>query len=191
MPFGPGSIFRDHDRDPKTSPAPFPLSATEREADSGHLARLLERACRALAFAGGAILAALTLMVMVSVAGRALGRPIQGDFELVQIGCAVALAFFLPYCQWRHANIIVDFFTTRASHRTQTLLDAFGAALFALVIGVIAWRSGAGALAIKAANETTMIMGIPLWYAYALMTPAFALAALVGVYTAVLSWRTR
>lgn len=164
------------------------------EADArveSRAARVLGAACRILALAGGSILAALTLMVMVSVAGRTLGHPIQGDFELVQVGGAVAIAFFLPYCQWQRANIIVDFFTTRASPRTRAWLDAFGALLLALTLGVVAWRSFAGAVAIEAARETTMIMGVPLWYGYVLMTPAFALAALVGVYTAFASLRGR
>ena len=166
------------------------MSSPHAQAES-RAARALAGACRAFALAGGAILATLTLMVMVSVAGRALGRPIQGDFELVQVGAAVAIAFCLPYCQLRGANIIVDFFTTRASRRTQALLDAFGAALYALVLGVVAWRSAAGAIAIKAANETTMIMGVPLWYGYGLMAPAFALAAIVGLYTAAVALRAR
>ena len=165
-------------------------SASDDRAESPS-ARALGMACRLLALAGGMILSVLTLLVMVSVAGRALGRPIQGDFELMQVGSAVALAFFLPYCQWRRANIIVDFFTTRASPRTQAMLDAFGALLFALTLAVVAWRSIAGAIAIKAAHETTMIMGVPLWYGYALMAPAFALAAVVGIYTAISSFRAR
>ena len=166
------------------------MSSAHTQAES-RAARALAAACRMLALAGGTILAALTLMVMVSVAGRALGRPIQGDFELVQVGAAVAIAFFLPYCQWRRANIIVDFFTTHASRRTQTLLDAFGALLYALVLGTIAWRSTVGAFAIQAASETTMIMGVPLWYGYGLMAPAFALAAVVGAYTMIASLRAR
>src|SRR5262245_52013404 len=129
------------------------MSSAPAQAES-RATRVLATACRVFALAGGAILAALTLMVMVSVAGRALGRPIQGDFELVQVGAAVAIAFFLPYCQWRRANIIVDFFTTHASRRTQALLDAFGALLYVLVLGTIAWRSTVGAFAIKATNET-------------------------------------
>jgi TRAP-type C4-dicarboxylate transport system permease small subunit len=156
-----------------------------------HAARALAAACRVFALAGGSILAALTLMVMVSVAGRALGRPIQGDFELVQVGGAVAIAFFLPYCQWRRANIIVDFFTSRASRRTQALLDAFGAFMYALVLGVVAWRGAVGAVAIRATNETTMIMGVPLWYGYGLMVPALALAAIVGLHTAAAMLRAR
>lgn len=155
------------------------------------MGRALELVCKALALAGGAILAALTLMSAASVGGRIAGRPIQGDFELVQFGCAIALALFLPYCQLRRANIIVDFFTVRASERTQRALDAAGSLALAAAMALVAWRTGAGTLAMKAGGETSMIMGVPLWYAYAAMTPGFALAALTGLYTAWLDWKAR
>ncbi len=145
---------------------------------------MIAAASRLLALAGGAIFAAITLMSAVSVIGRLAGRPIQGDFELVQLGGAVAIAWCLPYCQLQRGHIMVDFFTTRASARTRDALDRLGAILLALVMALAAWRTGAGALAMKASNETTMIMGLPLWYAYALMTPAFALTALAALGTA-------
>lgn len=162
-----------------------------RSQATGPLGRALEAACKSLALAGGAILAALTLMSAASVGGRIVGRPIPGDFELVQLGCAVAIAFCLPYCQLRRGNIIVDFFTAHASRRMQGALDAFGAALLALMMALVAWRTGAGALALKASGETSMIMGVPIWYAYALMAPAFALTAAAGLYTARHSWKAR
>lgn len=155
------------------------------------MGRVLELACKALALAGGAILSALTLMSVVSIGGRIVGRPIQGDFELVQFGCAIALALFLPYCQLRRANIIVDFFTVRSSERTQRTLDAVGSLALAAALALVAWRTAAGTLAMKAGGETSMIMGVPLWYAYAAMTPGFALAALTGLYTAWLDWKAR
>lgn len=158
---------------------------------AGPLGRALDAACRFLALAGGAVLAALTLISAASIAGRLVGRPIPGDFELVQFGCAVAIAFCLPYCQLKRGNIIVDFFTTRAGRRLQGALDAAGALLLALVMAVVAWRTGAGALAMKASGETSMIMGVPVWYVYALMTPAFALTALAGLHTAWQSWTAR
>jgi TRAP-type C4-dicarboxylate transport system permease small subunit len=165
------------------------MSASPGPSEDGVWARALAFACRAFALAGGLIFAALALLVMASVAGRALGRPIQGDFELVQLGCAAGIALLLPYCQMRRANIIVDFFTVRASPRMHALLDVFGAALYMMVLGVLAWRVGVGTLAIRATNETTMIMGVPIWHAYVVMTPGFALAALAGAYTLAQSWR--
>jgi hypothetical protein len=42
-----------------------------------------------------------------------------------------AIALFLPWCQLRRGNIIVDFFTAKASDRTNAMLDRFGALLLA------------------------------------------------------------
>lgn len=148
----------------------------------------MERLCRAFALAGGAILAAIALLSAVSIVGRLFHRPVPGDFELVQAGCAVAIAFCLPWCQLAGGNIIVDFFTARAGDRTKHGLDTAGGVLLALVMALLAWRTGAGALAMHASRETTMITELPLWYAYAAMTPAFALTALAGLSTA---WRRR
>jgi TRAP-type C4-dicarboxylate transport system permease small subunit len=140
---------------------------------------------RAFAFAGGVVLVAMTGMSVVSIAGRTvLGRPLAGDFELVQLGCAVAVAAFLPYCQLRRGNIIVDFFTVRAGPRVQGALDALGALLLAAVMALLAWRTAAGMLTVKAAGEITMIVGFPVWLGYAAIVPSLALTALVGLVTA-------
>lgn len=140
---------------------------------------------RAFAFGGGALLVVITGMSVASIVGRTvLGRPVPGDFELVQVGCAAAIAAFLPYCQLQRGNIIVDFFTTRAPQRVQGALDAFGALLLAAVMALLAWRAAAGMLTMKAAGEVSMIVGFPLWVGYAAIVPSLALAALVGLATA-------
>ncbi|RPH75806.1 MAG: TRAP transporter small permease [Candidatus Rokuibacteriota bacterium] len=127
----------------------------------------------------------MTGMSVVSIAGRTvLSRPLAGDFELVQVGCAVAVAAFLPYCQLRRGNIIVDFFTVRAGPRVQASLDALGAVLLAAVMALLAWRTAAGMLTVKAAGEITMIVGFPVWLGYAAIVPSLALTALVGLATA-------
>ena len=155
------------------------------------IARALELTCKALALAGGAILSALALMSVVSIGGRLFGRAIQGDFELIQVGCAIAITLFLPYCQLRRANIIVDFFTVLAAVRTQRTLDSMGSLLLAAVMALVAWRTTAGAVAMKAGGETSMILSVPLWYAYAAMAPAFGLASVIGLHTAWKDWKAR
>jgi TRAP-type C4-dicarboxylate transport system permease small subunit len=149
------------------------------------VSRALDVLARAFAFAGGVVLVAMTGMSVVSIAGRTvLSRPLAGDFELVQVGCAVAVAAFLPYCQLRRGNIIVDFFTVRAGPRVQASLDALGALLLAAVMALLAWRTAAGMLTVKAAGEITMIVGFPVWLGYAAIVPSLALTALVGLVTA-------
>ena len=141
----------------------------------------LERACALFALLGGAVLTALALMSVASIAGRALlSRPLQGDYELIQTGCAIFVALCLPYCQLKHANIIVDFFTTKTRERTRQRLDALGALLVALVMLLIAWRTGVGLVSIRASGETTTILQMPTWWTYAAMLPGIALTSLVA-----------
>lgn len=141
------------------------------------------------AIVGGAILAAIAGLVVTSVALRALGfQPIQGDFELVQVGLAASIALLLPWCQIRGGNIIVDFFTTRARLRTQRRLDTFADLLVALMMALVAWRSAVGAVSAQQNGETTMILGFPIWWSYAAMTPGLALTSVVALFCAWRSW---
>ena len=150
------------------------------------MTRALGGLARAFAFAGGALLVAITGMSVASITGRTvLGTPVPGDFELVQVGCGAAIAAFLPYCQLQRGNIIVDFFTVRAPKRAQAALDALGALGLAVVMALLAWRTAEGMLAIKDAGEVTMIVGFPIWVGYAAIVPSLVLAALVGLATAV------
>lgn len=142
----------------------------------------LRRLAALFAIVGCLVACATALMTVSSVAGRALAsRPIQGDVELTQFGIAFAIALCLPWAQLHGSNIIVDFFTQKASERTLRVLDAFGAFLLALMVGVLAWRTAVGALAVREAEETTMILGLPMWLSYAVLAPGFALTAVIAL----------
>lgn len=138
------------------------------------------------ALLGAVVALAVGGMTTASVIGRALFKqPIPGDVELTQMGIAIAISLGLPWCQLHGANIIVDFFTQRLSDRKQRLLDAMGAALLVLMYFVLAWRTAAGAVAVRQAQETTMILSLPMWWSYAFLAPGLALA---GMLAAVQVW---
>ena len=137
------------------------------------------------AYLGGAIFVVIAILSVGSIASRALwSRPLQGDYELVQLGGAVFVSLCLPITQMRTANIIVDFFTVRSAPAKRAWLDAAGALLLALVMTLLAWRLSAGTLAMREAGETTTILGWPLWIAYAAMVPGIALTALAALSNA-------
>lgn len=150
----------------------------------------MERGLRALAtglaLAGGALLVGLAGLTVASISGRWLAsRPITGDVELVQLGVAAAIALFLPHCQLHRSHLIVDFFTARSSGPMQRRLDAVGSAVAGAVFLLLAWRAAAAVLDMRAAGETTMVLGVPLWLPYAAMVPGLALAGVAGVLAAV------
>ena len=146
-------------------------------------APLLARLCDASAAIGGLVLVAMATMTVISVVGRSFfGHPILGDVELVQLGCAVVVASFLPYTQFRRANIMVDFFTSGASPAAQHRMDTLGTALYAAVLALVLWRVAVGGIDIHAAGESSMLMGLPLWIPYALMLPGLALCVVIGAW---------
>ena len=164
-----------------------PMTATDQkpEAARSHAARLgelLNRAGVLLAYGGGLVVAGVGVMSAVSIIGRAaLRRPITGDFELVEIGIAVAGALFLPYCQATGGHIAVDFFTLRASERMRARLDRFGALLMAAMFLIVAWRAGVGTLDLYRSGESSMLMRFPVWLGYALTIPGLVVAGLVAL----------
>ena len=64
------------------------------------------------AFFGGFTLVILVAVNAASIAGRTIiGSPLVGDFELVELGCAIAISSFLPLCFLKKGNVTVDFFS--------------------------------------------------------------------------------
>lgn len=142
---------------------------------------LLRRVASTFAIAGAATALGAALMVVTSITLRALTtRPIQGDVELTQFAIALAISLSLPWCQLHHANIIVDFFTQKLAPRRIRVLDGIGAVLIGAMCALLAWRTSVGAISVRDATETSMILGLPMWWVYASLAPGLALAALVA-----------
>lgn len=148
--------------------------------------RLLERLARLCAILAGVLLTGITLMTCLSVIGRnTTGDTLVGDFELTGVAAGAAIALFLPWCQFRRSNIIVDFFTSGASERTTRRLDRLGALLLALAMGLLAWRTMLGGLSAWQTQSASMMLGFPEWIVYSFMVPPLVLTALIGLWQAV------
>jgi len=147
----------------------------------------LTSASRWFALAGSLIALLVAGMSVYSIIGRAfLSKPLFGDVEITQMGIAASISLCLPWCQLHRGNILVDFFTQSTSVRTRQILDSVGAFLLAAMCVLLAWRTTMGALAVSSAAETSMILGLPMWWAYASLAPGLLLSALVAVWQAAL-----
>ena len=137
---------------------------------------------RFFAILAGVLLTFITLMTCASIVGREfLGAAILGDFELSGAATGAAIAMFMPWCQAKGGNIIVDFFTVKCSERTNTFLDRMGALILSACFALLAWRTGIGGISAYTANSGTMILGFPEWIVYACMVPPFILTSLIGL----------
>lgn len=135
------------------------------------------------ALAGGIVLLCVVAVNMASIIGAMFGKPFPGDFELTEMGVAIAVFAFLPYCQLTGANVSADIFTAGASKRLIaffTLLGSLTALGFACLL---IWRMYFGMLDQKEYGYTTTILQIPHWMAFVPILVSLALLALAALVT--------
>ncbi len=174
--------------------------------------RLIGRVSRLMAVAGGLVLCFLILLTCVSVIGRTLNTflhgwietiapefsawalglgigPINGDFEVVEAGVAFAIFAFMPLCQYSSSHAFVDIFTSKLSGRANRILGMIIEIVFAVVLVLIAVQLFDGMMSKRRFGETTFLLQFPVWWSYAASLFAAVIAALVGVYMAILRIR--
>lgn len=143
--------------------------------------KFLEQLAKLCSVLSGILLTFITLMTCYSLIGRnTTGDTIVGDFELTGVATGAAIALFMPLCQLKKANIIVDFFTAKASEATISQLDRLGALFMAMTFGLLAWRTALGGMNAWVSQSGSMMLGFPEWIVYAAMTPPLALSALIA-----------
>ena len=153
--------------------------------DSPRVPRLVALAAKALAVFGGAVALAVAAIVVMSVLRRwVFSQPIPGDFELAQIGTAVAVFAFLPYCQVTRGNIVVDTFTGGLPARLRGRIDALWDVIYAAAMGFVAVCLTRGTLDTFASHEVSMVLRIPVWPGVAFGALSCAFLAIVSLATA-------
>ena len=146
---------------------------------------ILEKLAKASAILAGMLMTFITVMTCVSLIGRnTTGATLAGDFELTGVAAGAAIALFMPWCQLRRGNIIVDFFTAKASEQTNARLDRVGALLLGITFALLAWRTTVGGLNAYSSQSGTMMLGFPEWVVYAAMVPPFILTTVIALYQA-------
>ncbi|MEM7302904.1 MAG: TRAP transporter small permease [Pseudomonadota bacterium] len=159
---------------------------------------------RVLALFGGLVLLALIASTTLSIIGRSLNTighsdymapisqaiagflqkfgPINGDYELVEAGVAIAIFSFLPWCQMTRAHATVDLFMANISRRLNAFLALIWEALLTFVTILFAWRIIIGTQEKMLYGETTFLLQMPVWQPYAVCSAIAVVAAIVGLY---------
>jgi TRAP-type C4-dicarboxylate transport system permease small subunit len=154
--------------------------STGRAELDGFARRLIE----GWALLGGALLVVIALMNTWSIVSlSALGFPVPGDFEMVEIGVAIAAFSFLPYCQLTGANVTADIFTANASPRWIAAFSLLSAVIAALFSMLLLWRMYDGMGSYIEYEEVTTILNIPIWIAYPPILISLSLLVLASIMT--------
>ncbi len=155
--------------------------ADRRPAQHAGAFGLARKAIHGWALMGGLMLLAVVLMNVVSVIGGVVWKPFPGDFELTEIGVAVAAFAFLPYCQLEGANVTADIFTARASPAALAFFRRL-AAIVALAFSLLLlWCMFQGMASQREYGYTTAILQFPIWLAFLPILLSLVLLALAAV----------
>lgn len=152
---------------------------------------MLEKLAKFCAILAGVLMTFITLMTCLSLIGRnTTGATLAGDFELTGVVAGAAVALFMPWCQIKRGNIIVDFFTAKVSDQVNGQLDRLGALVMAAVFALLSWRTMVGGINAYDTHSGTMMLGFPEWVVYAAMVPPFILTAVISLHQAVSNFAT-
>ncbi|NGO55215.1 TRAP transporter small permease [Allomesorhizobium camelthorni] len=151
--------------------------------DDTKLGRFVHRLARYVAIAGGLVLTAIVAITVLSVVGRAFIwaglSGIAGDYELVEAGVGFAIFAFLPWTHLTRGHAVVSIFTDFLSARANAWIMVVSDALMLAIAAFIAWRHLLGTVDKFNYGETTLLLRMPLWWAYA--------AGLVGAVALVIA----
>lgn len=132
---------------------------------------------RAMTFVGIGVLMAIAALSLISIVGRSLNglglSPVPGDFELVEVGTAVAVFCFLPWTHLRRAHAVVDLFWGALPKALKPFIVVMSDLLMLLLWVVLIWRMGVAIAEYRDNGETTLLLLMPMWLLYsAAMVPA-------------------
>ncbi len=143
----------------------------------------------AWALFGGLVTLAVVVVQTASVVTGIFGHPVPGDFELTELGVAVAVFAFLPYCQLTDANVTADIFTSGLGRRSQAFLVLISSIIALVFAAIMAWRTSLGAQNQFDYDYQTAILQIPIGYAFILIVISLVLVAVAAIVTIVESYK--
>ncbi len=122
------------------------------------IAAVIRRIIELWTLAGGLLLLAIVLLNTVSLVGNIFAnQPVRGDFEIVEMGVAVAVFAFLPYCQLTGANVTADIFTAWAGPRTISFLNVIASIIAFGFAVLLLWRMWYGLIDYRVYREVTTV----------------------------------
>ncbi len=146
--------------------------------------RFLHSVAYMLALLGGLTLVIVIIINVVSILSRIIFlSPLVGDFELVEIGSAIAISSFLPICHLKKGNVIVDFITSNLNFKKIAFLDCISSIAYGIVASFFTWRMYFGAHDMFNFHEETMLLQFPIWIPFLPVTFSFGLLSVCCFYT--------
>jgi TRAP-type C4-dicarboxylate transport system permease small subunit len=121
----------------------------------------------------GVALTAVMVLTGCDIVGRAFGHPVPGTFEIVCFCGAAVIGFSMPATSFARKHVVIDMFKTGFALHVLTRLLGIG------LLALIGYSLARMALKLRAAGETTAVLGLPFYPVVWAMSAAFFVTCLV------------
>ena len=118
------------------------------------------------AIGGGILLFSVVFLNTLSVVLNIFWKPLPGDVELTEMGVAISVFAFLPFCQLNYTNISADIFTSKASKKFLHTIKAITSVIATIFATLLVWWMFKGMLDRFNFNYVSAILLIPMWIPY-------------------------
>jgi TRAP-type C4-dicarboxylate transport system permease small subunit len=129
----------------------------------GNFLAVMEKISKWMQVISGVSLTFIMLLTVADVAGRLLGHPVDGTFEMVGLGGAVAIAFALPITSWTRGHIFVDFLYQKTPKNFQNALNVSTRIVVMVIFSLMGWNLFKLARALYKSGEVTVTRQLPFY----------------------------
>ncbi|MGR3452569.1 TRAP transporter small permease [Pseudooceanicola sp.] len=128
------------------------------------LQRALDRLALAIEKVAGVLMGVVTLLVVVSAAGRYLfALPLPDAFDLSRLFLAAAIAWGFASVGYRGSHIKVDLVAEVLPSRARRWFDAFAWSVLLVFTVLLVWMMFARVRSAGLSGEATMDLRLPAW----------------------------
>lgn len=143
-------------------------------------ARFFARANLILAAFGGICLIALVVIIAIGVIMRyALGTPILGLNEIVQLSALALVMSALPYATQYRVHVSVDVFDRMLGRFGRLIGDVLSRLISGYVLALLTKRAWIKAMDALEWGDATNMLNLPIWPLYAILSAGTALCVAV------------
>ncbi len=145
-------------------------------------ARSIDRASKALSAVAGISLLLMVVVITFGVLMRyLLNNPITGNEEIVQMSGVAAIMLGLPYATLHGAHVRVDIFDHLLGRFGRMAADVLVRLISGFVLIILANRAFDKTLDAFEYQDTTNMLGLPMWPFYGMLAAGISLCLVVFV----------
>lgn len=136
----------------------------------------------AFAVIAGMAILAMIAVICTDIVVRLFGYSYSGTYDIVRFLGTIAIAGALPYTTAVKGHVAVEYFFHKLHRVGRILVDTLSRLVIMILFSTFSWQCVRHGLSLKASNEISLTLGLPLFWLSFVIALACSLTTLVVLY---------